>query len=291
MNARGSRWALTAGVLLLGFVGVASALGPLLYGVSSTHPVGASLLEPGLGHPLGTDGIGRDVLALVLAGGLPTLLVAVIAGVGTIILAALVGVLAGWFGGAVEALLMRAVDVVMIVPKLPLLILVASYAQLGVLGVALIIAATSWAPSARVLRAQTLSLRRRPHLLAAQGFGAGTRYMVRRHLVPELALLLIAGTVSAAGRSVLMLAGLAFLGIGDPTQVNWGGTMRSALNAQALFFTNAWSWWLLPPALALATLLLGLTLAGIGLDTFVNPRMSRHATLDRVLADPTTEAA
>ena len=97
--------------------------------------------------------------------------------------------------------------------------------------------------------------------------------------------------MSAAGRGVLTLAGLSFLGIGDPAQVNWGSTMRSALNSQALFFTNAWSWWLLPPAIALAVLLLGVTLAGLGLDTFVNPRMSRHATLDRVLADPATEAA
>lgn len=291
MIGRGSRQGLVAGLLLLGVVALASAAGPFLYGVSSTHPVDAPLLEPSTTHLLGTDGIGRDMLALVLAGGLPTLLVAVIAGLGTILLAALVGILAGWIGGPLEAVLMRAVDVVMIVPKLPLLILVATYGQVGVVGVALMIAATSWAPSARVLRAQTLSLRRRPHLLAARGFGAGTRYIVQRHLVPELALLLIAGTVSAAGRGVLMLAGLAFLGIGDPAQVTWGSTMRSALNAQALFFTSAWSWWLLPPALALAIFLLGLTLAGLGLDSFVNPRMSRHSTLDRVLAEPTAGVA
>lgn len=291
MNRGASRQAMAAGVLLLALVTIASAIGPLVYGVSSTIPVGPPLLEPTATHPLGTDGIGRDVLALVLAGGLPTLLVAVIAGLGTIVLGALVGVLAGWFGGAIEAVLMRAVDVMLIVPKLPLLILVGSYAQLGVAGVALIIAATSWAPSARVLRSQTLALRRRPHLLAAQGFGASTPYILRRHLVPELAMLLAAGTVSAAGRGVLMLAGLAFLGIGDPTQPNWGSTMRAALNSQALFFTNAWSWWLLPPAVAVAMVLLGLTLVGVGLDTFVNPQMSRHATLDRVLADPKTEAA
>ena len=132
------------------------------------------------------------MLALVLAGGLPTLGVAVISGLGTIVLGGLVGILAGWFGGAIEAVLMRVVDVVLIVPKLPLLILVGSYAQLGVVPMALVIAATSWAPSARVLRSQTLALRRRPHLLAAQGFGAGTPYIVRKHLVPELALLLAA---------------------------------------------------------------------------------------------------
>ena len=282
---------MTMGLLLLAAVVVASVAGPVLYRVSSIRPSGPPLLAPNLTHLLGTDGIGRDVLALILAGGLPTLVVAAIAGVGTIVLGTLIGVLAGWLGGAVEAILMRIVDVVLIVPKLPLLILIGSYAQLGVVGLALIIAATSWAPSARVLRSQTLTLRRRPYLLAAQGFGAGTRYVVRRHLIPELSMLLAAGTVSAAGRGVLTLAGLAFLGIGDPTQPNWGSTMRSALNFQSLFFTNAWSWWLLPPALAVAAVLLGLTLVGVGLDTFVNPQMARHGTLDRILAGSTTESA
>ena len=214
------------------------------------------------------------------------------AGVLTTLWAVLVGLTSGYIAGVGSELLSMFSNVFLVLPALPLVVILASYLpNSGSIGVILVITVTGWAWGARVLRAQTLSLRRRPHLLAAQGFGARTPYILKRHLLPELALLLAAGVVTAAGRGVLMLAGLAFLGLGNPTQVNWGSTMRAALNFQSLFFTDAWRWWLLPPAIAVAVVLLGLTLVGVGMDSYVNPQISRHAALDRVLADTKTGAA
>jgi peptide/nickel transport system permease protein len=130
---------------------------------------------------------------------------------------------------------------------------------------------------ARIVRAQVRTLRSRAHLRAAVGFGAGTFYIVRRHLVPELAPILIAGFVVAAERAVVLEAGLAFLGLGDPSRKSWGSIMHDALGFSSLFLTDAWRWWLLPPIVALGIFVLGLTFLGMALEERVNPRLRRHA--------------
>ncbi|HWH34976.1 MAG TPA: ABC transporter permease subunit, partial [Acidimicrobiales bacterium] len=170
----------------------------------------------------------------------------------------------------------RLVDVVLVIPKLPLLIVAGAYVGPSVGGIAAIIALTSWPPSARVLRAQVLSLRRRAHLRAALGFGAGTLRVLRRHVVPELGLILASGLVAAAGRAVALEAGLAFLGLGDPTRASWGSIMRDALDFSGLFYTRAWTWWLVPPVAAIGVLLVGMTFLGIAVEQRVNPRLARH---------------
>lgn len=265
------------GLALLAAVVLAATLGGVLapYGVHAL--AGEPLEAPSGAHLLGTNSIGQDVLSQLLAGARSSLLVALVAGGGSLALGALVGIVAGWLGGIVEALLMRIVDILLTIPRLPLLIVVGAYAGSSLWTVAAIIAATSWMAGARILRGQVLSLRSRAHLLAAAGFGAGVLYMLRRHLVPELALILVAGFVAAAERAVMLEAGLAFLGLGDPTRKSWGSMMRDALGFSSLFLTNAWEWWLVPPVAALAVFLLALTFVGVALEDRINPRLRRHA--------------
>lgn len=263
------------GVTLLALL-VAAAVVPGLSGYTPHELAGGPLEPPGRDHLLGTNGIGQDVWSQLLAGARVSLLVALLAGGGTLVLGAAVGMLAGWVGGRTDTLLMRVVDVVLALPRLPLLIVVGAYAGASLAAIAAIIALTSWPVGARVVRAQVRSLRPRAHLRAAVGFGASTLYVVRRHLLPELSLILVAGFVVAAERAVMLEAGLAFLGLGDATRKSWGGMMRDALGLDALFFTDAWAWWLVPPVAALALLLLGLTFAGLGVERRVNPRLARH---------------
>ncbi len=108
------------------------------------------------------------------------------------------------------------------------------------------------------------------------GFGASTWHVLRRHVVPELGLILAAGLVASAGRAVMIEAGLGFLGLGDPTQASWGQILRDALDFSGLFHTDAWSWWLLPPVVAISLLLLGITFLGIAVEQRINPRLARH---------------
>lgn len=265
----------------LAFVGtfvVMAVFAPHLAGYRVTQLAGEPLQAPSSGHLLGTNLVGQDVATQIVYGARMSLFMAIVAGGGTVLLGALVGMIAGWAGGRTDAVLMRVVDLFLVIPSLPLLIVLGAYAGPSMTAIAAVVAITAWPPSARVIRSQVLSLRRRAHLSAAVGFGARSGHILRRHVLPEVGLIAAASFVGAAGRAVMMEAGLAFLGLGDPTRASWGRLMRDALDFDALFNTRAWQWWLLPPAVCIAMFLLGMTFIGIALEQRINPRLARHAT-------------
>lgn len=275
-SARRARVAGAAGATLLGAVVVLSVFGERLAPYRATALSGESLQPPGPGHLLGTNLLGQDVASHLVLGTRASVVVAVLAGVGTVLVGALVGVTAGWFRGWTDAVLMRVADVVLVLPRLPLLLLVGALTGGSVTALAILIAATFWPITARVLRAQVLTLRSRTHVLAATGFGAGPWHQLRRHILPDLALLSVAELIPAASRAVALQAGLAFLGVGDPTRPSWGAMMRDAVAYRGLFVTDAWAWWLLPPIVAVVTLIVGITMLGTAVERRLIPRLSRH---------------
>jgi ABC-type dipeptide/oligopeptide/nickel transport system permease subunit len=264
------------GGVVVGAFAVLAALGGTLAPYRPSAITGATLQAPGTGHLLGTNGIGQDVATQLILGTRVSLVVAVLAGVGTVALGGIVGIGAGWSRGWVDAVLMRFTDVVLVLPKLPLLLLVGALTGGSVVALAGLIAATFWPMTARILRSQVLTLRSRTHIRAATGFGAGSWYQLRHHILPDLGLLLIADLIPAAGRAVALQAGLAFLGVGNPAQPSWGAMMRDALNYPYLFETSAWLWWLVPPVLCIMALVIGVTLLGTAAETRVSPRLARH---------------
>jgi len=257
------------------FVGLALTA-PWLTSYRVTELAGRPLEAPSAAHLLGTNGVGQDLATQLLNGARVSLFVAVLAGGGTLLIGALIGMVAGWAGGLVDAVLMRMVDLVLVVPKVPLLIVIGTYAGPSLPVISLIIALTGWPPTARIVRSQVLSLRRRAHIKAAVGFGATSRQVLRRHILPEVGLILTAGLVGAAGRAIAFEAGLAFLGLGDPGRASWGAILRDSIGFGGIFFTDAWKWWLVPPVAAVSLLLLGVTFVGVGLEQRINPRLSRH---------------
>ncbi|OGO54023.1 MAG: hypothetical protein A2V85_12320 [Chloroflexi bacterium RBG_16_72_14] len=265
-----------AGVALVGVAILAVLFGDQLATFRATELAGSSLEAPSREHLLGTNLLGQDVASQLILGTRSSLLVALVAGAGTVLVGGIVGILAGWFRGWFDATLMRVTDLMLVIPKLPLLLLVGALAGGSALTLAFLIALLFWPVAARVLRAQTLSLRGSTHVRAATGFGAGPGDQLRRHIVPALALLVVAEFIPAASRAVAMLAGLAFLGVGDPTEPSWGGIMRDAVAYRGLFVTPAWTWWLLPPIVAVVMLVVAITLIGVGAERRLNPRLGRH---------------
>ena len=263
-------------VIVAAFVGLALAA-PWLTSYRVTELAGRPLEAPSAAHLLGTNGVGQDLATQLLNGARVSLFVAVLAGGGTLLIGAVIGMVAGWAGGLVDAVLMRMVDLVLVIPKVPLLIVIGTYAGPSLPVISLIIALTGWPPTARIVRSQVLSLRRRAHIKAAVGFGASTAQVLRRHILPEVGLILTAGLVGAAGRAISFEAGLAFLGLGDPSRASWGAILRDSIGFGGIFFTDAWKWWLIPPVAAISLLLLGVTFVGVGLEQRINPRLSRHA--------------
>lgn len=269
----GLRRAACAVLVAAAVMGVA---GPWIAPHGPREVAGQRLLPPRPANLLGTTSVGFDVASQVLLGARTSLIVAVVAGGGSLVLSALFGIAAGWFGGRVDAVLARVIDVVLAVPKLPLLILAGAWVGRDLLGLAITIALISWPLSARVLRAEVRSLRNRPHLTAAVGFGAGTLHVVRQHLLPALRLLVMARLVTVAGQAVVSESGLAFLGLGDPSRVSWGSMMAEALAFPGLLYGWAWTWWLLAPLVSLVLVLLGMTFLAITFEPGTNPRLARH---------------
>lgn len=213
----------------------------------------------------------------MLAGARTSLTIALLAGVGSVGVGLAVGLGAAWAGRWADVTALRLIDLALVLPRLPLLILLGAYAGTTMVGIAAAIAATGWPGPARLLRARALGLRRRGDLRAAVGFGASPVHLLRRHLLPELGPLVAAALIGNATRAVMMESGLALLGIGDLTRPSWGTTIREALAFRALFRVDAWSWWLLPPVLAVSLTVYGASLLGAALDVRANPRSGRKA--------------
>lgn len=264
-----------AGLSIVAVVVLVALLAPVLSPHDPRALSGDSLEHPSAEHLLGTNDIGQDILSEVVWGARTSLIVAV--GVPAIALgvALLIGVAAGLLGGWVDFVVTRLVDVFLAVPVLPLLILVAALAGSSLGTLVVVIGLVGWPRVARILRAQTLTLRQRGFVQAARGLGKGPAYVVRRHLVPALGPLLVANFVTIAGVAVLVEAGLSFLGLGDPTRVSWGQVLNRALAFPGIYFSSAWTWWALPAGLAITLTVLGLTFLGVGLEPALNPRWNR----------------
>ena len=267
------------GAGLVGTFVLVALLSPYITPFRVTEIAGEPIRPPDGRNWLGTTRIGYDVASQLLAGTRASVLVALMGGGGTLFLGGIAGMVAGWAGGRIDTLIMRLVDVVMVLPKLPLLIVASAYVGPDIKATAAVIALVFWPNSARVVRMQVLALRHRAHVNASVGFGAGALHVMRRHIVPEIALVLVAGFIGAANRAVTFEAGLAFLGLGDPIRASWGAMIRDSTLYPGLFMTKAWTWWFLPPVLCLVLLLLGLSFLGMAVEGRLHPRLARHVSL------------
>lgn len=264
------------GLGVLALFGAVALLAPALAPYDPYAFSGEPLERPSRAHLLGTNDVGYDILSELLYGARVSLVVALVAGAGTALLGTVVGGVAGYAGGWADRILMRLVDGMMSLPRLPLIILLVSFLGAGLPQTILVISLLFWPTTARVVRAQVQSVRTRGYVRMARLFGGGPAYVFRKHVLPAISPLVAHGLVVSAGYAVAIEAGLAFLGLGDPTVKSWGLMVRFALNFPGLFLTERWLWWALPPALCITLLILALTFLGIGLERSADPRLSRR---------------
>ncbi len=263
------------GAAIIAALAIVAVFAPLIAPFDPHAVAGPSLAKPSTAHLLGTNDVGQDILSQLIWGARSSAIVAVLASAIAVALGVAVGAAAGLLGGWTDVVAMRTVDVFLALPILPLLILIAALAGPSRPTVILIIGLTGWPQVARVVRSQTLTLAARGYVQACRGFGSGRMYVIRRHLVPTLTPLAAANYVHWASTAVVMQAGLAFLGLNDPTEVSWGSVLNRALGHQGIYFSSAWLWWVLPAGLAITIAALGLALIGVGLEPRSNPRWRR----------------
>ncbi|MEU9393820.1 ABC transporter permease [Streptomyces sp. NPDC101209] len=236
-----------------------------------TDAPGSPLEAPSLDFPLGTDRFGRSVLGLVVWGSRVSLLVGLLAAVLSVVIGTVVGVTAGHFKGAYATVLMRITDWFLVMPALVLAIALATVMTRSLGTVILAIGVTSWPTTARLVRAQTLAVESRPYIERAKALGGGHWHIMSRHVLPNVMPLVLAQTTLMISSSVLAEATLAFLGLGDPTVISWGGLLQDAREAGAV---SAGDWWyLVPPGIAIALVALAFTLCGRAVESVLNPRL------------------
>ena len=244
-------------------------------------------LPPSGGHLLGTTVFAQDVLSQLLASTQATLFVGLLAAAIATILSVLVGIAAGYLGGNADEGLSLFSNVFLAIPGLPLLIVLADYvpsAGSSILLVAVIIAVTAWAYSARVLRAQTLSLRNRDFVEAARVSGEGPLRIILVEVLPNLLPIIAASFLFTTLYAIYAYVAISFLGLaGSPTSSppglwNWGNMLREGFANNAI--RGGWWWWWAPPGICVAMLGTGLALLNFGIDEFINPRL-RNAGLSQ----------
>ena len=266
------------GLYVLAFFIAVAVFAPLLADRESLEVTcdcnGTAFSPPSWAFPFGTDNYGRSVLALTIWGARVSLLVGLLATAISILIGSLVGIIAGYYGRWPETILMRLTDWFLVIPFLPLAIVLASILGRSLAVIILVIGVTSWPSTARIVRAQVLSVKTRPYVERARGLGAGSWHLNTRHILPNVGPLIFANTVLTVAIAILSEATLSFLGLGDPLSTSWGITLDAAFSAGAAF-SGQW-WWLVPPGLAIVIVVLAFTMAGFALDEILNPKLRQR---------------
>jgi peptide/nickel transport system permease protein len=274
---RRNRMGMAGLVILLLFV-LLAAIGPVVYGPEwedPTCPCAGELYQPPSARfPFGTDDVGRSVLALTIRGARTSLVVGFAATLISVLIGAVVGIVAGFYGRWSELVLMRLTDWFLVIPFLPLAIVLASILEPSLGVIILVIGITSWPSTARIVRAQVLSVKTRPYVERARALGAGGWHLVTRHILPNVGPIIFANTVLLIAIAILSETTLSFLGLGDPTATSWGTILDTAFNDGAAT-TGRW-WWLVPPGVAIVLVVLSFTMCGYALDEILNPRLRRR---------------
>lgn len=261
-----------AGLVLLAVVVLAAIAAPLLFPGDPLDIVGRPLLEPfdDARFPLGTDRLGRDMLAGLAHGARASLLVGLVAALGAIMLGILVGSVAGYFGGWTDEALMRLTETFQTVPAFILALALIAVMGPGIVSVAVAIALVSWTGPARITRAEFLTLRQREFVAAARVLGLGHGHIIFREILPNaLPPIIVLGSVIVAA-AILIESALSYLGLGDPNRVTWGQMIAGG----RAVFRSAWFVSAIP-GLAILLTVLAVSLVGEGLTDAANPRTGR----------------
>lgn len=261
----------TIGAAILVFFVAVAALAPVIAPYGERERVGGVFDPPSGAHWLGLDDAGVDMLTLMMWGARVSLVVGFAAALVAMVIGGMVGLLSGYFGGKTDAVLMRVTDYFLVIPDIPLMLVAAAIWGRSLTNIIIIIGVIYWTTTARLIRAQVKSLRERVYVQRARAVGAGHGRILTRHIVPQVAPLLVANTVLTVAIAIFAETAIAFLGLGDPTLTSWGKLIENAFSRSAITL-DAW-WAIVPPGVAVALVILGCTMVGQALEDALNPRL------------------
>jgi peptide/nickel transport system permease protein len=259
------------GAVVLLLVVLGAVLAPVLAPYDLHKQVGPVFGHPSWSHPLGLDDGGIDMVTLLMWGARISLVVGFAATFVSMVIGGTIGVAAGYFGGKVDTVLMRITDYFLVIPDVPLMIIVAAIWGPSLFHIVIVIGILLWTSTARVIRAQVKSVRERVYVKRARSLGASHARVVFRHVLPQVAPLLIANTVLTIAVAIFDETALSFLGLGDPSRISLGKVIENAFQRAAIS-TGAW-WAIVPPGALVAVIILACSLLGGALEDALNPRL------------------
>jgi peptide/nickel transport system permease protein len=257
-------------MFLLLLIATTALLGPAL---APHDPHDMSFMPfsgPSSGHWLGVNDGGMDILSELLAGLRNTLLFGLIAGTAALVLGVALGLVAAWMGGMVDQFLMRLADIILAIPAVMILILLAAFFRPLPILLALTLAALAWPTTAKAVRAQALILKESLHVQAARRMGGSNRYIIFKHLMPELFPLYLISFAAKTRMAIFMEASLAFLGLFDSSRKSLGIMISYGLK---YYYLDIWVNWLLPPIICLTLLIMTATCMALSLEKIFDPRL------------------
>ena len=259
------------GAVVLSLVVTGAVLAPWLAPYGLHDQVGPVFGPPSWSHPLGLDDGGIDMVTLLMWGARISLIVGFAATFVSMVIGGTIGMLSGYFGGKTDSILMRITDYFLVIPDVPLMIVVAAIWGPSLFHIVIVIGILLWTSTARVIRAQVKSVRERVYVKRARSLGAGHARIAFRHVLPQVAPLLIANTVLTIAVAIFDETALAFLGLGDPSRISLGKMIENAFQRAAIS-SGAW-WAIVPPGLLVAVVILSCSLIGGALEDALNPRL------------------
>jgi peptide/nickel transport system permease protein len=229
---------------------------------------------PSATHWFGTDDAGKDVFSNFVHGARVSLIVGFFAAFISVFIGGVMGIVAGFYGGRVENLLMRFTDIMLVIPDLPLMVVIVALTKPSLMNIIFVIGLLGWTTTSRIVRSQTLAVKSRKFVLRARAIGAGNGHIILNHILPLVLPLLVVNAILVVSLAILDESTLSFLGLGDPTSLSWGQMLNFAFYRGAM---SAGAWWaLVVPGLGIIWVVLSLTLLGHGLEQVLNPRLETH---------------
>lgn len=262
------------GIIILAIMITLAILAPLIAGVGPNEASCAPFEKPSFNHILGCDDAGHDLFSQLLFGARVSLFVGLSVALFSTLVAVVLAIVAGFYGGWIDRIIMRVTDVVLSLPFLPLVIVLGVVLGASIFTQIMVIAVVMWAQPLRELRAQVLSIRSLGFIEAARAMGGRGGYIGLHHILPEVAPLVVPQFVRIAHNAILVETSLSFLGLGDPLQTSWGTILYHA-NARAAFLTGSWVYWIVPAGLCIAITVTALAFIGFGYDASLAPRIAR----------------
>lgn len=244
--------------------GLATVFAPYVAPYDPRAEAGQPFETPSWEHLAGTNDIGTDLASELVYAGRISLLVGLTAAGLVVLIGSVVGSVSGYFGGLVDELLMRMTDIVLILPRLPLMIVMAAYLGPSVWTIVFVYSLVGWSSLARQIRSQVLSLRESTFIEASKAIGTGQGRIIVDHILPNITGIIVANGVMEIMFAILTEAGLSFLGLGDPTHKSWGIMLYFA-QIQGAFLRGAW-WWILPPGICISLLACSFNFVGTALN-------------------------